>query len=400
MGASAAPNRARSRKRAFLVVVLSAVVLAAGSACSSSGSAAKAGAGSGSSSATSTSSASLSGDCVSQATALVRQHLASSSQNWYPTDSPNGAVARGKSFWIIPVTTAIPTLADYAKGFQNAATALGAKVTIFDGQGTPAGAAQGIDDAIAAHADGIVTALIDPKSIASAVGNAKAANIPITEADSGPPVPPYVSGVEAAVAQNQTAQGSWQVDYGLKMTACKLHALLVNTPGNIASDATYGAEKAELAKLCPNACTSYDAGVAVQDVATQTTGIVENAVRLHPDINAIIEVADVYQPYVATALNSVGKKIPVITTSSMGDLANAGPVGAGVAADVVYAPGLAHGWFYMDAVLKLLNGGKAVAVQYPIGLVDSSNRAANDPSNYAKPPYTNYEARFKQLWGV
>jgi ABC-type sugar transport system substrate-binding protein len=398
MGPSMVPNRARSRKRSLQAIAPLAVVLVAASACSSSGSSPSATPGSGSSSGATT--GTTSDSCVTQATALVAQHLASKSQNWYPTDSPKGAVAKGKSFWVIPVTTAIPTLADYAKGFQNAAAALGAKATIFDGQGTPAGAAQGINSAIAAHADGIVTALIDPKSIVSAVDNAKAANIPIIEADSGPPVPPYVSGVEAAAAQNQTVQGSWQVDYALKMTSCKLHVLLVNTPGNIASDSTNGGSRAELAKLCPTACNSYDAGVAVQDLATKTTGLVENAVRLHPDINAIIEVADVYQPYVATALAAVGKSVPVITTSSMGNLANVGKVGAGVAADVVYAPGLAHGWFYMTAVLKLLNGGKAVAELYPIGLVDASNRAANDPSNYVTPPYANFEAQFKQLWGV
>jgi len=385
-----APNGARSRKRTLQAVAPFAVVLVAASACSSSGS----------SPAGPTNGAGSTGDCVPQATALVAQHLASKSQNWYPTDLPKGSVANGKSFWIIPVTTAIPTLADYAKGFQNAAAAVGAKVTIFDGQGTPAGAAQGINNAIAAHADGIVTALIDPKSIVSAVTNAKAANVPIIEADSGPPVPPYVPGVEAAAAQNQIVQGSWQVDYGLKMTGCKLHALLVNTPGNIASDSTYGGQKAELAKLCSTGCSSYDADIAVQDVATKTTGIVENAVRLHPDINAIIEVADVYQPYVANALTSVGKAIPVITTSSMGDLANVGKVASGVVADVVYAPALAHGWFYLTAVLKLLSGDKTVAVQYPVGLVDSSNRAANDPSNYAAPPYANFEAQFKQLWGT
>ena len=84
----------------------------------------------------------------------------------------------------------------------------------------------------------------------------------------------------------------------------------------------------------------------------------------------------------------------------MGDLADAGKVSSGVVADVVYAPGLAHGWFYMTAILRLLNGDKAVAEQYPIGLVDSSNRAANDPSNYAKPPYADFEAQFKQLWGA
>jgi ribose transport system substrate-binding protein len=402
MGLSKAPNRARSRKRTLQAVASIGVVLLAASACSSSKSSAKPGAGSSSPGSSSPGSAttSASGDCTSQASSLVTQHLATRSQNWYPTDSPKGAAVKGKSFWIIPVTSQIPTLADYAKGFQNAATALGAKVTIFDGQGTPAGAAQGINNAIAAHANGIVTALIDPKSIVSAVANAKAANIPIIEADSGPAVPPYVPGVEAAAAQDQSSQGAWQVDYGLKVTSCKLHALLVNTPGNIASDSTHGGEKAELAKLCPSGCSSYDANVAVQDVATKTTGIVENAVRLHPDINAIIEVADVYQPYVAQALTALGKKIPVITTSSMGDLANSGPVGAGVVADVVYAPGLAHGWFYMTAVLKLLNGGKSVAEQYPIGLVDSTNRASNDPSNYATAPYASFEAQFKQLWGV
>jgi ABC-type sugar transport system substrate-binding protein len=388
MGPSMARNGARSRKRTRQALVPFVFVLVAASACGSNDA----------SPATGTKDASSTKDCVSQASALVGQHLASSSQNWYPTDPPQGSVASGKSFWIIPVTTAIPTLADYAKGFQNAGAAVGAKVTIFDGQGTPAGAAQGINSAIAAHADGIVTALIDPKSIVSAVANAKAAGIPIIEADSGPAVPPYVPGVEAAAAQDQSAQGGWQVDYGLKLTGCKLHALLVNTPGNIASDSTHGGEKAELSKLCP-ACSSYDASVAVQDVATKTTGIVENAVRLHPDINAIIEVADVYQPYVATALTSLGKNIPVITTSSMGDLADAGKVSSGVVADVVYAPGLAHGWFYMTAILRLLNGDKAVAEQYPIGLVDSSNRAANDPSNYATPPYADFETQFKQLWG-
>jgi ribose transport system substrate-binding protein len=396
MGQSMGPNRGRSRRRTVQVLASIGVVLLAASACSSSGSSASAGAGSSQSGAGTSSG----GDCLSQATSLVAQHLATQTQNWYPTDTPKGAVASGKSFWIIPVTTQIPTLADYAKGFQNAAAALGAKVTIFDGQGTPAGAAQGISNAIAAHADGIVTALIDPKSIVSAVANAKAANVPIIEADSGPPVPPYVPGVDAAAAQNQTVQGSWQTDYALKATGCKLHALLVNTPGNIASDSTHGGEKAELAKLCPSGCTSYDANVAVQDVATKTTGIVENAVRLHPNINAIIEVADVYQPYVAAALASLGKTIPVVTTSSMGDLADSGKVGAGVVADVVYAPALAHGWFYMTAILKLLSGGASVSELYPIGLVDSTNRAANDPSNYATPPYANFEGQFKQLWGV
>jgi hypothetical protein len=55
----------------------------------------------------------------------------------------------------------------------------------------------------------------------------------------------------------------------------------------------------------------------------------------------------------------------------------------------------------MTAALKVLAGEKAVSVQYPIGLIDSSNRAANDPSSYSgASPYANYESQFKQLWGL
>jgi ribose transport system substrate-binding protein len=337
---------------------------------------------------------------MSQASGLVAQQLASRSQGWFPKTSPKGSLAKGKSYWVIALTTSIPTLADYANGFKAAGDAVGAKVTVYDGKGTPAGAAQGINSAIAAHADGIVTVLIDPKSIVSAVDNAKAAHVPIIEGDSGSPTPPYLAGIDAGAAQDQPEMGRWEIDYALKATNCKLHALLVFTPGNVAAEATYSGFKSELAKLCPAACTSYDAGIAAQDVATQTAGVVENALRLHPDINAILEVADPFQPYVATALAALGKKTPVITTSSMGDLANTGK-DTTVIADVVYPPGLAHGWFYMTAVIRLLSGEKSVSEEYPIGLVDASNRDADDPSSYSgTSPFATYQAEFKKLWGV
>jgi hypothetical protein len=72
-----------------------------------------------------------------------------------------------------------------------------------------------------------------------------------------------------------------------------------------------------------------------------------------------------------------------------------------VVADVVYPPGLAHGWFYMNAAISLLSGEKNVAQEYPIGLVDQSNRDPDDPSSYAgTSPFANFAAVFSKLWGV
>jgi ribose transport system substrate-binding protein len=322
-------------------------------------------------------------------------------QDWFPASSPKGSLVKGKHYWIIALTTAIPTIADYANGFKNAGKALGADVTVFDGQGTPTGAVQGVNDAVAAHADGIVTVLIDPRSIASAVGNADAANIPIIEADSGPPFPPFQSGVSAAAAQNQVLMGSWESDAALQLTNCNLHAIVITTPGNIAADATDSGIHAEIKKLCPTACTAVDLDIQPNGVATQTAGDVENALRLHPDTNAVIQVADVFEPYTATGMTAVGSKVPVITTSSMGDLAGTGGPNNPVAADVVYAPGLAHGWFYMQAVLNLASGQKDPSVLLPLGMVMKSNSSATDPSSYAgASPYAELQATFGKLWSV
>jgi ribose transport system substrate-binding protein len=339
--------------------------------------------------------------CQSQVSALVANHLAARQQDWFPASSPKGSLVKGKDYWVIDLTTAIPSIADFAYGFKSAAEALGAKVTVFDGQGTPTGAAQGVDDAVAAHADGIVTVLIDPRSIASAVGNAEAAGIPIIEGDTGAPFPPFPPGVAAAAAQNQVLMGGWEADSALQLTGCELHAVVLTDPGNVGAEAVFSGIQAEIKKYCPVACSTVAVGMQAEDIATQATGDVENALRLHPDTNAIIEVADPYEPFVATALAALGSKVPVITASAMGNLAGTGGASDPVAADIVFPPALSHGWYYMQAILDLASGQRNVSVEFPIGLVNKSDGLASDPSSYSgTSPFAGFQAKFGNLWGA
>src|SRR3984885_847676 len=83
------------------------------------------------SSATAQQAGSASSSCQSQVSTLVAQHVAAKGQDWFPSSSPKGSLVKGKRYWIIALTTAIPTIADYANGFKNAGKALGADVTVF-----------------------------------------------------------------------------------------------------------------------------------------------------------------------------------------------------------------------------------------------------------------------------
>jgi ABC-type sugar transport system substrate-binding protein len=298
------------------------------------------------------------------------------------------------------LTLGIPSNAAYANSFKAAAANVGAKVTVFDGQGTPATIADGINQAVAAHADGIVLSLIDPNSVAAALNNARAAHIPIIEGDNGLPNGAFPSGIVAASSQNQVQMGAWEVDSALELTDCKLHALLVNTPGNVGSENVTDGIDSELKKLCPTECTVSQVGVQPNDIATELTGDVENALRIDSGVNMIIEIASPYYPYVATAIKAVGSKVPLITTASMGDLANTGK-NSPVAADIIYAPADVHGWFYMDSILRSLSGQTDVSEPWPLGLVNKSNWSPADPSSYASTsPYAGFAATFSKLWGT
>jgi hypothetical protein len=169
------------------------------------------------------------------------------------------------------------------------------------------------------------------------------------------------------------------------------------TPGNIASDAVSGGISSEIKKQCPS-CTDVQLGIQPNDIVTETETDVENAVRLHPNTNAIVEITDIFEPYVEAGLKAVGKKIPVYTNSSMGDLAG---TGFPIAGDVLYAPSSVQGWFYMQAMIDLASGMKNFGVVMPIGFAAKTNSAATDPSSFkGTSPYANYQSVFEKLWGI
>ncbi|MGK5543770.1 substrate-binding domain-containing protein [Streptomyces sp. URMC 127] len=85
----------------------------------------------------------------------------------------------GKSVALVAQSMTNPGVAGVAGGVQEAARAIGWRVRVIDGQGTPAGIQAAFGQAIALHPAGIVVAGFDPHLTSQQVARAGAAHIPL-----------------------------------------------------------------------------------------------------------------------------------------------------------------------------------------------------------------------------
>jgi ribose transport system substrate-binding protein len=327
----------------------------------------------------------------------VAKHIAARNQDWYPPAQPHAPSMVGKTYWMITLNSAVPTIATFADGFKAAAASLGAKVVVFDGKGEPNVWSQGVEAAIAAHASGIVLSVVTASAIAPALAQAGAAHIPVINAESGAPYPPFLPGVTASVSQDGTTLGSWLADAALNATHCNLHAIYPDAQDVQISNQILTSMKAETAKLCPS-CTIAVMDISSPDIPTELTPNLENEIRTNPDANMIVDSSSFLDPFTEAAIKALGSNIPIANTASIGDEAGEGD--GSVVASVVYPNSTVHGWFYMDTFLRIAAGKTNVSEVFPLALITSANHSATDPTDYAtNSPFAGYQAKFQQLWG-
>ncbi|MET9393583.1 substrate-binding domain-containing protein [Streptomyces sp. NPDC006624] len=94
-----------------------------------------------------------------------------------PADGPEARP--GKSLVYVAQTMTNPGVAGTAKGVREAARAIGWKVRVIDGGGTPAGIQAAMSEAVALRPSGIVIGGFDPDSTAQQTARAEAQNIPL-----------------------------------------------------------------------------------------------------------------------------------------------------------------------------------------------------------------------------
>jgi ribose transport system substrate-binding protein len=169
-----------------------------------------------------------------------------------PKTSVSLAASKGKTFWFISASQSVPDVYETSQGVQAAGKAAGINIHIFDGAGTVSDFNQGVSEAVANNAAGIILQGITPSLVSAPLAAAKRAKIPVIDAQNGNFNAPLTNGILAHISTNFTKDGQTMADYVLANTGCKADVLELTTTLYVALTDTHDGFKQQLNHLCPS----------------------------------------------------------------------------------------------------------------------------------------------------
>lgn len=311
---------------------------------------------------------------------------------------------RGKKVLFIPFGLKVAYFEIMAKGFADGLSTLGATVQNCDGQFTPSGVAQCIDQALGADVDAVVTAAVSYEMASTSFNRLVDAGIPtllysINEPDGDYPGDLVVR--DAGWLRDPAAQLSAKAVIADSGGAANvLYLQLVDSP----SLRRFGEAAIDTIKKECKGC-SVDVKTITSPTLDQLPSVVSGALLDDPDIDYVIPQTDALLQGTMSGLRSVnsGGEVKVATTSgSLGGLQlvksdDAVLVDVGFSADY-------FGWTMADSLVRMLTGDD-VPTTYPpvIRVFDKSNIGGIDltPASEKSGEWygpTDYRNEFPTLW--
>ena len=150
---------------------------------------------------------------------------------------PNSPVtaepATGKSIWVIPPGLNGEVYAEVADGVEEAGEKLGWDVTVFDAKFSPTTMLSGVQQAVAAGADGIITYAVDCPTIKNGLEQAEDAGVPTINIAGGEcETPGFAYTVAYPGYENYedyiTAFGEAQATYAIAMSNGKANVIMAS----------------------------------------------------------------------------------------------------------------------------------------------------------------------------
>lgn len=322
-----------------------------------------------------------------------------------PTTGPRAV--KGKTVWVVSCGQTTDCAIE-AQGVVDASHILGWNTRVCDGQNDENNAySTCVEQAVSAHASGIITLSIDCSVIKSALLAAKAAHIPVVNdlgfdcSEDTPPSGPSLFAAEVQQSAKAKTTREWQVvlaqaeaqwliaNSGGKAKVVSL-AFNGNTSGVVA-DQTIASTIAKC-----SGCSYYSVPLTLQQVNPQDiTSLLQSALLRHPDANsAVAFVAALFELDGAQALKSSGRKITSVTSGSgeqlMG-MVQSGLVTAVVATDFVW-----QGYAAADTLNRVFAGAPPVPEGLGQQLIyPGHGLPASGSYQFAG---INYRADYQKLW--
>jgi ribose transport system substrate-binding protein len=394
----------RSGLTTMCCVAVAITVGACGSSSSpsqSSSSAAGTNAAAAATSASSSSSSGSSGSYVATATKLVNQAYEGTYRN-PPASGP--PAQKGKTVWVISCGLANAGCALPAQAIQQAGKTLGWNVKIFDGKLDPSTFNGGITQALAAHANAIITIAIDCPLIKQGLTAAKAAHVPtvgLYSYDCSSPA--YGNGPKLFTAEMNYGEpdtqffqhwGALHSDYAIAKTNGKAKVIIFTGPEYQTTIDEADGMESELAKCStctlvakvPMPATTLHSGVAAQSVTT--------TLSKYPDANVIMFNYDA-QLFATSQAIQRAQRSGLIVIGGEGyfpSLIKSGVETAGVTTDATWM-----GYAGADTANRLMAGQTTIPDSgWGFQIVDKTHGLTS--SGTIAPPKINFVAAFDKVW--
>ncbi len=218
------------------------------------------------------------------------------------------ASLRGKTIYSIPQTTAIPFLAVTEQAEKTMASSYGINFVEYSTQGQTNQWIQGIDQAVASHASGIMLNALDPRLVAPQIASARAAGIAVessqfADVSQNSQLPSTLSAVRG---DNFTEAGTLEAAWAIEATAGHADVVVVENQEQLSTVAMVDAIKSEFASYCPGCKVTY-LNVPATDWATRIQPDVQAALAADPSINYVIPIYDPMSQFVIPAITAAGR---------------------------------------------------------------------------------------------
>lgn len=373
------------------VVALTAAALALTAACSSSGSSSPA------------SSDSAGGGSNGVAQAEVATKAATNPPTFTaPGPAFDPSAAKGKKLWVIDVASSIPLTQVTDQAAEQALGLLGASVVRFDGKGSASEFARGVNQAIAAKADGIALFAIDPNVVAGPVQNAIAAHIPVIVLQYGDATATLPKGIAAQVTYCYSCAGKTMANWIASDTQGKGAGIELLTSTDVSNSKPLIQGFTDALKTgCPS-CAIHTDNVPVANWQTDVGTTTKSALTRHADIKYVVPIYDGMALFATSSIQTSGKTNVKLVTFN-GSLGNMQNLAAGkVVAAEVGSPQAWEGWGLADQFLRVVAGKSALADEnVGLRLFDKTNVASIDLSKPERDWYgVDFEPVYKKMWGV
>jgi ribose transport system substrate-binding protein len=310
----------------------------------------------------------------------------------------------GKKVWIISCNQSIPPCSVPAKAALEAADAVGWQTTLFDAKFEPARMAQGLQQAAAAGADGVITWGLDCSLIQAPLSNAERAGVRVVAGEAlsncsgGVGFDSVVSYTQGTFEKWITAYGAAQADLVAARTDGDAKVLLLDESDVPAFETENRAFEARLAEACSGCEVVERIKFTDADLGTNLEQKTQQALVSHPEANALYIPGDIlsFGPLAALRASGRAKSVFIAVAEAQAPTIEALHQGAIVGAGV----GQAQQWESyqeVDDLIRLFANRKPLGSGIGLQAFDLDHNLP--PTGRWEPP-VDFRAAYAKAWGT